>query len=242
MIKSNMAKIIEINGNIFESSCQTIVNTVNCEGVMGRGLALQFKLRYPEMFKSYENLCKIKQLQPGVLQLWKNSKPWILNFPTKKYWKFPSKISFIEFGLQKFSEGYIKNEITSIAFPELGSSLGGLDWNIVKQIMYKYLLPLKNLEVEIYHYDPRANDSLANKFLGLVKRFEVIDYKNIIGLSNKVATLLIEKIQEEKIYSMTDIQNIKGLGEKSLEKIYKFLNDKRNNRIYTENEKMPKLF
>jgi len=77
-----MAKIIEIRGNIFESSCQTIVNTVNCVGVMGKGIAFEYRHRFPEMFNSYAGLCERKLLSPGLIHLWTKSTPWILNFPT----------------------------------------------------------------------------------------------------------------------------------------------------------------
>ena len=74
--------IKKIKGNIFNTSAQVIVNTVNCVGVMGRGIALECKLRYPEMFKKYKNFCDLKKIEPGVLQIWKESHPWILKFPT----------------------------------------------------------------------------------------------------------------------------------------------------------------
>ncbi|MBK8981085.1 MAG: macro domain-containing protein [Ignavibacteria bacterium] len=148
-----MANIIEINGNIFESNSQTIVNTVNCVGVMGKGIALEFKKRYPEMFKVYAEQCKKGLIKPGILYLYKKSSPWILNFPTKNHWKHPSKLEYIELGLQKFSNEYQKKGIISIAFPLLGTMNGGLKWTDVKVLMYKYLSELENLDVEIYHYN-----------------------------------------------------------------------------------------
>ena len=84
--------IKEIKGNIFNSKCQALVNTVNCVGVMGKGIALECKLRFPGMFEKYKEFCDTKKIRPGILQLWKNSKPWVLNFPTKMHWKDPSKI------------------------------------------------------------------------------------------------------------------------------------------------------
>ncbi len=147
-----MATILEIDGNIFNSKAQTIVNTVNCDGVMGKGIALEYKKRFPDMFNNYVNLCKNKSIKPGILYLYTKSNPWILNFPTKLHWRYKSKIEYIELGLKKFSVEYKRKNIKSIAFPKLGTMNGGLDWEDVKVIMYKYLLPLKDLEVEIYNY------------------------------------------------------------------------------------------
>ena len=85
----------KIKGNIFNTRCQTLVNTVNCIGVMGKGIALECKLRFPDMFKKYKEFCEKELMKPGSLQLCNNSKPWILNFPTKVHWKDPSKIEYL---------------------------------------------------------------------------------------------------------------------------------------------------
>lgn len=155
-----MATIKEIDGDIFESKAQTIVNTVNCYGIMGKGIALEFKKRYPDMFKVYVKQCKDKLLRPGILYIYKKSTPWILNFPTKDHWRSPSKLEYIELGLKKFSSEYFKKEVTSIAFPQLGTMNGGLNWVDVKKLMYEYLIPLENLEVEIYHFKPNTEETI----------------------------------------------------------------------------------
>ena len=94
--------IIEKTGNIFTTKCQTIVNTVNCVGVMGAGIAFEFKLREETMFKKYKQLCDAKQLNIGTLWIYKSDNNNILNFPTKYDWKLPSKQEYLEKGLQKF--------------------------------------------------------------------------------------------------------------------------------------------
>src|SRR5437660_12896839 len=86
-------------GDLFTSRAQTLVNTVNCVGVMGKGIALEFKNRYLQMFVAYARLCDDRQLRPGLLYLWTKSTPWILNFPTKDHWKYPSKLGCIETGV-----------------------------------------------------------------------------------------------------------------------------------------------
>jgi O-acetyl-ADP-ribose deacetylase (regulator of RNase III) len=140
-----------IKGNLFNSKCQTIVNTVNCVGVMGKGIALQYKKMYPDMFQSYKNICDQKLLEPGMLQLWKGPDKWVLNFPTKNHWRAPSNIDWVISGLEKFVETYKERGITSIAFPQLGCANGGLKWEDVGPLMKKYLDPL-DIPVEIYIY------------------------------------------------------------------------------------------
>ena len=161
----------KIKGNIFNSSAQVLVNTVNCVGVMGRGIALECKLRFPEMYKSYNKFCDQKKIQPGILQIWKNSSPWILNFP---------KFEYLEKGLDKFVKTYSEKGITSIAFPLLGASLGGLPEDKVFELMENKLSGLQNIDIEVYEYDSNAKDDLFLKFYQKVYRF----YSNIIRFIN----------------------------------------------------------
>ena len=93
-----MSNITIINGNIFNTKAQTIVNTVNCVGVMGKGIALVFKLRYPAMFDIYQDFCKQGLIGIGKLWIYKGDArdPWALNFPTKTHWKLPSEYEYIE--------------------------------------------------------------------------------------------------------------------------------------------------
>ena len=141
--------------NIFNSESQTIVNTVNCKGVMGKGLALQFKKKYPDMFNEYRLACKQGYIKNGgdlwiwdYVDLYKPKK--ILCFATKEEWWHPSKLEWIERGLQNFVENYKYLGITSIAFPKLGCTNGKLDWETqVKPLMFKYLQPL-DIICEIY--------------------------------------------------------------------------------------------
>ena len=139
------------NRNIFDSQCQTIVNTINCVGVMGKGLALEMKKRYPDMFEKYKDFCDKGLIDIGKLWVYKHSDDkWILNFPTKKDWRNKSEYDFIDKGMKKFVETYKEKGIKTIAFPMLGCSNGGLDKSIVLQIMTKYLIKCTDLIVEIY--------------------------------------------------------------------------------------------
>lgn len=136
--------------SLLESQAQTIVNTVNTVGVMGKGLAWELKKRHPEMFKAYKKICEERLLDIGRLWLWRGPAQWVLNFPTKKHWRRPSELSFIEAGLEKFASEYEKQGIREIAFPRLGCGNGGLDWDTVQPIMHKYLA---DLPIRIYIHD-----------------------------------------------------------------------------------------
>ena len=147
---------IERGKTIFDSNAQTLVNTINCVGVMGKGIALEFKNKYPAMFDKYKSFCDKGVFKPGVLWIYKaEDGKWILNFPTKVDWRNPSEMSYIEAGLQKFVEIWKEKNITSIAFPLLGCSNGGLNPDEVIPIMEKYLNQCEGLDVTIYDDRPQ---------------------------------------------------------------------------------------
>jgi O-acetyl-ADP-ribose deacetylase (regulator of RNase III) len=140
--------ITYVVGDLLKSPARVLVNTVNTVGAMGKGIAKDFKTIYPEMFEQYQSFCEKKQFGVGMLWLYKTKHKWVLNFPTKKDWKHPSKIEYIEEGLKKFVSTYADKGITSIAFPMLGCGNGGLDWEAeVRPLMEKYL---KNLPIDVY--------------------------------------------------------------------------------------------
>ncbi|WP_327753350.1 macro domain-containing protein [Sphingobium sp. SJ10-10] len=136
--------------SIFESPAQTLVNTVNCVGVMGKGLAHAFKQREPDMFRAYKRICDQQALVPGKLWLWRGQDSWVLNFPTKVHWRNPSKLEWIEQGLAKFVSAYADQGITEISFPQLGCGNGNLDWNEVRPIMEQYL---SRVSIPVYIHD-----------------------------------------------------------------------------------------
>lgn len=140
--------LIYLKTSLFDSSAQVLVNTVNTVGVMGKGIALQFKRLYPEMFKEYQRFCENGSLEIGKLWIYKSANKWILNFPTKTTWRSKSKLEYIEAGLKKFVATYQERGIESIAFPQLGTGNGGLDWEKeVKPLMEKYL---RHLPIQVY--------------------------------------------------------------------------------------------
>lgn len=142
-----------INGNLFTSNAKVLVNTVNTVGVMGKGIAADFKKYYPEMFEEYKRRCFNNELNIGDLFLYKTSNKWILNFPTKKHWRSPSKVEYIEAGLKKLVEEASKLQITDIAMPKLGCGNGGLNWEEeVKPLVEKYL-KISPINVSIYEFN-----------------------------------------------------------------------------------------
>lgn len=137
-------------GDILSSPAQVITNAVNCVGVMGKGLALQFKSKYPSMFQDYSVRCKNNKVLPGRPYLYEDDQVQILNFPTKRDWRETSLLSDIEEGLIYLSQNFREMGIYSLALPALGCGLGGLKWNEVKPLIEKYLSALPDLEVFIY--------------------------------------------------------------------------------------------
>lgn len=135
-------RIQYISSSIFESRLQTLVNPVNTVGVMGKGLAAEFKHRYPEMFKRYKEHCEAGALTIGKLHLYQARWRLILNFPTKKYWKDPSELEWIEIGLKKLAAIYEEKGIISLAMPQLGCGNGGLGWEDVQPLIERYMEPL----------------------------------------------------------------------------------------------------
>ena len=132
--------IIYVSGDLLRSPAQVLVNTVNVVGVMEKGIAARFKQVYPDMFKTYQQYCESGQLQVGRLFLYKTPNKWILNFPTKNHWRNPSRVEYIQRGLEKFANSVDGLSITSIAFPQLGCGNGGLNFeNQVKPMMESYL-------------------------------------------------------------------------------------------------------
>ncbi len=207
-----------IKGNLFTSNSQTLVNTVNCVGVMGAGIALEFRLRYPQMYERYVEICNSHLLDIGKLWLYKSEHRWVLNFPTKKHWKRASKIEFLQLGLQKFVDTYKDKGITSIAFPLIGTLNGGIAENESLQVMTKYLYKCDDINVEIYIYDPSSPDDI---FLNLKTSFLSLSDKEIVNLTGLGKTYLArvkEVMQDNSIYSLSQFLSVKGIGITTVEK------------------------
>jgi O-acetyl-ADP-ribose deacetylase (regulator of RNase III) len=229
-----MTRIYYLKGDIFNSQAQVIVNTVNCKGVMGKGLALAFKQRYPDMFLTYQQECKTGKLRIGRPTLYQKSSPWILNFPTKDHWKFPSKMEYIEKGLAYFAAHYREVGITSIAFPKLGAQNGKLSWDDVGPVMAKYL---GALDIDIYIYiadgDREYQPDLPQTEQNAVKVWTLFNnvalslehLQQEVGLSHTDAKIVLGKRKLMDFTSTDDFNaaNMKRLAECSRQKIKRYI-------------------
>ena len=139
------------NGSIFASKCEYIVNPVNVVGVMGKGLALEFKNNFPKHFEFYKKYCDNGMFDIGGLIRYHEKGRGIFCLPTKKHWRDPSKIGYVGMGLDALARSVVDFHVKSVALPKLGCGEGGLDWEKeVKPLILEKLSPLKDLEVEIY--------------------------------------------------------------------------------------------
>ena len=141
-------------GDILNDDAEALVNTVNCVGVMGRGIALQFKRAYPVNFKAYALACKREEVRPGHMFVFATGEltnpKYIVNFPTKVHWRGKSRIEHIEAGLQALVGEIEVREIKSIAIPPLGSGLGGLDWAEVRPLIERAMAEVPDVAVTVY--------------------------------------------------------------------------------------------
>lgn len=146
-------------GNILTADAEALVNTVNCVGVMGKGIALQFKKAFPENFKAYEAACRNKEVKPGRMFVFNTGQMFnprfIINFPTKRHWRGKSRYEDIEMGLEALVQEVRERKIRSIAIPPLGSGLGGLQWEQVKPMIEKAFSTMP--EVQIKLFEPKGS-------------------------------------------------------------------------------------
>jgi O-acetyl-ADP-ribose deacetylase (regulator of RNase III) len=143
-----------IKGNLLEAKVEALVNTVNTVGVMGKGIALMFKEAFPENFARYEAACKAEEVKVGHMFVVERNNlfgpKWIINFPTKKHWRHPTKLEWVTDGLEELRAFIVEKGIMSIAVPPLGCGNGGLDWPIVKKEIESALGDLEDVEVLVY--------------------------------------------------------------------------------------------
>jgi O-acetyl-ADP-ribose deacetylase (regulator of RNase III) len=183
-------------GDLFASQAQTRVNTVNCVGIMGKGVAQEFKQRYPAMFEDYAARCERKQVRLGEPYLYREaSGTLIVNFPTKDHWRSPSRLSDIERGLDYFAKNYVKWGIKSAAFPPLGCGNGGLTWDEVGPLIYGKLRHL-NIDVEVFAPYGTPKAQLEEDFLAGPSQMELSDRGRKHEKMNPEWVVLMEVLQE----------------------------------------------
>ncbi len=234
------------NGNLFTSKCQTLVNTVNCQGVMGAGIALEFKLRLPEMYELYVDKCRNGEIDIGKSWLYKTplgtrEGRWVLNFPTKRQWRYPSRFQYLRAGLEEFLHTYGEKGIESIAFPVLGASNGGLDEDESLTVMQNYLERCE-IPVEIYRYDPTAMDDLFREFQQKLlpnrdKSFLAKSMGVRVDRLSKILNVLNE--HDSPINSLSQLATVPGVGSKTLEKCFRYVMDAPARNLVAE---QPSLF
>lgn len=146
--------LTETHGNLLKAKTEAIINTVNCVGVMGKGIALQFKQAFPENYEAYRRACEAGEVRLGKMFVFDTGSMifprWIINFPTKDHWKGKSKLKDIETGLDDLMRVIQENRIKSIAVPPLGCGNGGLDWSEVHPLITKAFAKLPEVDAQIY--------------------------------------------------------------------------------------------
>jgi O-acetyl-ADP-ribose deacetylase (regulator of RNase III)/uncharacterized protein YwgA len=181
-------------GDIFKSEAQTLVNTVNCVGIMGKGVAAEFKKHFPEMFKEYEIKCEKGDVKPGEPYLYNGSLfgQQVINFPTKGHWRAASRIEDIENGLKILVSKYKEWEVQSIALPPLGCGNGQLLWEAVGPLMYKYLSAM-DIPVEIYAPYGTPPSQMTSEFLSKVyNKVNVLSGEAVLEKLNPAWVALVE--------------------------------------------------
>ena len=220
----------ELSGNIFNTSAMAVVNTVNCVGAMGKGIALDFKLRYPEMFKEYQHICSQHLLKPGQILPYRKTSPIILNFAIKDDWKDPSRIEWVEETLIKFVTNYKQIGITSVAFPWMGAMNGGIPVEIIKQLMRKYLSNLPDdIDVEIYDFDPKAPCNLFKALVDVIEnKYSSTRLEEVSQIKARYWEKIFSAMATNSISSMNDICHyiVDGkriMGKTNIERLFVFL-------------------
>lgn len=216
----------ELTGNLFASKAEALVNTVNCVGPMGKGVALEFRRRFPEMFKAYKQVCERRELRPGQILPYRKCQPWVLNLAVKDDWKHPSKIEWIEQCLAKFCEWYPKVGLKSVAFPWMGAMNGRIPLEQIQGMTRKHLQPLTDIDVEVYTFDPAFPDPLFTALQRFVATHTPEDFASASGLRLDLAEEVCALVENPATTSLTIVAENSKLGKGSLDRLYGFLNDR----------------
>jgi len=181
-------------GDIFSEEAEALVNSVNCVGVMGRGIALEFKKAFPGNYNAYVDQCKRKEMRPGRVFVYETDETvfprYIVNFPTKRHWRGKSRIEDIESGLASLTEAIRSHGIRSIAIPPLGSGLGGLPWPEVRARLEAALKAFEDVKVVIFEPGGGPADNRANRSSNVPKMTEA--RAALVGLMDRYLLVLLD--------------------------------------------------
>jgi len=213
----------EYKGNLFASSAQTLVNTVNCVGVMGKGVALEFRRRFPQMFEEYKRVCIAGILKPGQILPYRKDRPWVLNFAVKNDWRHPSRMEWVESCLRKFVESYRTLGITSVAMPWIGAMNGRLPWEEVHALMRSYLQGLRDIEVEVVEFDSKAADPLFEALRSASERLGASELAEMAEIPEGVAASIVRALRNHAVHSLPTVLALDRCGGKSADRLYDFL-------------------
>jgi len=203
--------------SVFGTDAQTIVNTVNCMGVMGAGIALEFRLRYPEMFEDYSKRCQNHEVKTGYPYLHKHDDIWILNFPTKHHWKYNSRLEWIEKGLKYCKDNYKREGIQSVAFPKLGTNKGGLIWEDVNELMKKYL---KDIDIPAYICLDTKPDNIEMEMVDFLNNSDIDEFVKKIKLGKSIAREIIQNLPLKRF---RELLSMDGVGKKRYELLHSYI-------------------
>lgn len=222
-----MAEFLDRTGNIFLTAADTLTITVNCEGVMGAGIALEARLRWPTMFEEYASRCERGDLRPGQLMLWDPVDPAtahrVLCFPTKDRWRAPSRIEYVRQGLEALVGVHQEAGIARIAMPHLGCSHGGLRWDEVRPVVLDVLAPCEELTVEMWEFDPAAGDPWFETLEHLLDGRSGEEVRELLGITSRQVAALASAMANPKVQGLASLQQATGVGEKTLEAVYELL-------------------
>ncbi len=213
----------EIKGNLFNSRAQAYVNTVNCVGAMGKGIALEFRRRYPAMFDQYKKDCQEKKVVPGRILSYPQGDKLILNFAIKDDWKQPSKIEWIE------------STLKSVAFPWMGAMNGGLPFGLIQSTMREHLKNLSDIEVEVYTFDPDESDELFEALRNIISSGNSFVLRSKVRMKEEQFRDIEWMIKKGTIKSLSRLEERKILGKTSMDNLYFFLSQVAQNNNFLIN-------
>ena len=221
--------IVITDDTVFNTDAEWIVNTVNCVGIMGKGLALEFALRFPKLNTIYKEQCKRKEIITGRIYNYEIDGINIINFPTKYDYRYPSNYKWIEEGLVDFVKKYKELGISSIAFPLLGCNNGELDKGIILSMMKKYL---ELDDVRVYICKSIVVGGKEKEMLENFKRTSIEEIADIAKLNkNQIEEIRKKQMKIERFYQILDIDKI---GKKSYEKIFTYFYNLDSRRQYVQ--------